>query len=158
WRLGAEVWGYGGSRLGAGGFSGANPVPGGSSYPALRAFAERGRRQGRGCSSIVGPGGGGLAPWGPVRACLGRPRGVRRRPPLPAITADPLLPADPAVRRVRVTELDTLVPACIAMFTEEVGVSPIGLDGGAAYRRRVRDLVEEGRAFARIEGGEVLFK
>ena len=44
------------------------------------------------------------------------------------------------------------------MFTEEVGVSPLAGDGGAAYRARVTDLVRSGRAFARIEGGRVLFK
>lgn len=65
---------------------------------------------------------------------------------------------DPAVRRVSVAELDLLMPACVAMFTEEVGTSPLGNDHGAAYRARVRDLVLAGRAFARIEGGRVLFK
>jgi predicted GNAT family acetyltransferase len=55
-------------------------------------------------------------------------------------------------------ELDVLLPACIAMFTEEVGVSPLGVDGGVAYRGRVAELVRAGRAFARIEDGRVLFK
>jgi predicted GNAT family acetyltransferase len=50
------------------------------------------------------------------------------------------------------------MPACIAMFTEEVGTSPLGSDDGASYRARVRDLVLAGRSFARIENGEVLFK
>ena len=30
-----------------------------------------------------------------------------------------------------------LLPACIAMFTEEIGVSPLAGDGGALYRARV---------------------
>jgi predicted GNAT family acetyltransferase len=46
----------------------------------------------------------------------------------------------------------------VAMFTEEVGTSPLGNDDGAAYRARVRDLVLAGRSFARIEHGRVLFK
>jgi uncharacterized protein len=46
----------------------------------------------------------------------------------------------------------------VAMFTEEVGVSPIGPDGGATYRARVRELIDCGRAFARIEDGRVIFK
>jgi uncharacterized protein len=46
----------------------------------------------------------------------------------------------------------------VAMFTEEIGVSPLAGDGGALYRGRVRELVEQGRAFARIEDGVVLFK
>jgi predicted GNAT family acetyltransferase len=44
------------------------------------------------------------------------------------------------------------------MFTEEVGVSPIGPDGGAGYRARVAELIGAGRAFARIEDGQVIFK
>jgi predicted GNAT family acetyltransferase len=44
------------------------------------------------------------------------------------------------------------------MYTEEVGVSPLGRDGGASYRSRVTELVRGGHSFARIEGGEVLFK
>jgi predicted GNAT family acetyltransferase len=44
------------------------------------------------------------------------------------------------------------------MFTEEVGVSPYGNDGGALYRSRVRELIACRRAFARIENGRVLFK
>ena len=59
---------------------------------------------------------------------------------------------------MRPDELDVLVPACIAMFTEEVGISPVGPDGGASYRSRVAELVRAGRAFARFEGGRVVFK
>ena len=49
-------------------------------------------------------------------------------------------------------------PASVAMFTEEVGVSPIGPDGGAAYRARVTELVIGGRSFARFEDGTIAFK
>jgi hypothetical protein len=55
-------------------------------------------------------------------------------------------------------ELDVLMPACTAMFTEEVGVSPAEGDGGAGYRARVAELIAAGRAFARIEDGSVVFK
>jgi hypothetical protein len=75
-----------------------------------------------------------------------------------ATTTPPAVPGDPAVRRAGIADLDVLMPACVAMFTEEVGTSPLGPDGGASYRARVRDLVLAGRSFARIEGGEVLFK
>jgi predicted GNAT family acetyltransferase len=70
----------------------------------------------------------------------------------------PAVTPDPAVRRVRRDELETLLPACIAMFTEEIGVSPLVGDGGALYRARVAELVSQGRAYARIEDGRVLFK
>jgi predicted GNAT family acetyltransferase len=70
----------------------------------------------------------------------------------------PLVTPDPLVRRVRPDEIDILWPACVAMFTEEVGVSPTSGDGGASYRARLEQLIRSGRAFARIEDGEVIFK
>ena len=50
------------------------------------------------------------------------------------------------------------MPAAVAMFTEEVGVSPLRVDGGAGYRARVAELVRAGQSLAWIEDGEVLFK
>lgn len=158
WRLGAEVWGYGGGHLEAACFAGANLVPIGGSPAALRAFAERARRQGRRCSSIVGPAAAVDPLWEQLAPYWGKPREVRRVQPLLATTAPPPVPTDPQVRRVQLDELDVLMPACISMFTEEVGTSPLGVDGGASYRARVRDLVAAGRAFARIEDGQVRFK
>jgi predicted GNAT family acetyltransferase len=89
--------------------------------------------------------------WGPARD-------VRANQPLMAIDTDPDVEPDPAVRRVELHEVDVLMPACVAMFTEEVGVSPLVGDGGALYRSRVEELVRLGRAYARIEDGAVLFK
>ena len=65
---------------------------------------------------------------------------------------------DPLVRRIRKDEMDVIMPACVAMFTEEVGVSPLAGDGGLLYQARVAELVGAGRSFARIEDGEVVFK
>jgi predicted GNAT family acetyltransferase len=89
--------------------------------------------------------------WGPARE-------VRAHQPVLAIDGPPEIRPDPAVRRVRPNEIDRLLPAAIAMFTEEVGVSPIGADHGAQYRARVAELIRSGRAFARFEDGEVVFK
>jgi predicted GNAT family acetyltransferase len=158
WRLGAEVWGYGGLTLDAACFAGANLVPVGSAPAALRSFAERARRQGRRCSSLVGPAAAVAPLWEHLAPFWGRPREIRPVQPVLATTSPPPVRPDPLVRRVRPDELDLLMPACVAMFTEEVGTSPVGPDGGAGYRARVRDLVATGRAFARIEDGEVRFK
>ncbi|HZB51429.1 MAG TPA: GNAT family N-acetyltransferase [Mycobacteriales bacterium] len=158
WRLGAELWGYGGSRLEAACFAGANLVPVGDAPAALAAFADRARRQGRRCSSIVGPAPAVAALWERLAPHWGPAREVRATQPLLSTSRPPAVPPDPRVRRVGLAELDLLLPACVAMFTEEVGTSPLGNDNGAAYRARVRDLVLSGRAFARIEAGEVLFK
>ena len=125
---------------------------------AVAAFAERALRQGRRCSSLVGPSAAVAQLWGLLRPHWGPARDVRAAQPLMAIDGPPEIAADPAVRRVRSDEIDILLPASIAMFTEEVGVSPLSGDGGAAYRARVSELVRAGRAFARIENGRVIFK
>ena len=159
WRLGAELWGYGPSgRLEGLCYSGANLVPVQAAPDAVRAFAERARRQGRRCSSIVGPADAVGELWQLLEPSWGPAREVRARQPLLAIDGPPAVPADPRVRPVRPDELDVLLPACVAMFTEEVGVSPTAGDGGALYRARVRELIAQGRAYARIEDGRVLFK
>ena len=68
------------------------------------------------------------------------------------------VPDDPLVRLVRPDEVDVLMPAAVAMFTEEVGVDPRAEGGAALYRARVSELVHTGRAYARIENGRVVFK
>jgi predicted GNAT family acetyltransferase len=158
-RLGAEVWGFWrDGSLAALCYAGPNLVPAGAGPDACAAFAERARRQGRHCSSIVGPVAQVDELWRRLEPAWGAAREVRRPQPLLAIDRAPLVPPDPLVRRVRLDEVDVLLPACIAMFTEEVGVSPVGGDGGALYRARVRELVAEGRSYARIERGRVVFK
>ena len=159
WRLGAEVWGFGErGRLEAACYAGANLVPVQATPEAVRAFADRARRQGRRCSSIVGPAEAVDQLWHLLHPSWGWARDVRAAQPLLAIDGDPLVPADPQVRLVEPRELDVLLPACVAMFTEEVGVSPLLGDGGTLYRQRVAELVAQGRAWARIEGGAVVFK
>ena len=158
-RLGAQLWGY----LESGTvtslcYSGANLVPVAATPAAVAAFAERARLQGRRCSSIVGPAEAVQELWSLLAPYWGRPREIRSAQPVMAISSDPLVPPDPLVRLVRPDELNTLLPASVAMFTEEVGVSPVGPDGGAAYRARVAELIRGGRSYARISGGQVVFK
>jgi len=96
--------------------------------------------------------------WGALEDAWGPARDVRPDQPVLAMSSDALVEPDPRVRRVREDELDILMPACIAMFTGEVGVSPVAGGDGALYRARVRELVLSGRAIARIDDGEVVFK
>ncbi|MCF2530534.1 GNAT family N-acetyltransferase [Yinghuangia sp. KLBMP8922] len=160
WRLGGELWGYFESgRLESLCYAGANLVPVEAGPEAIRSFADRARRQGRRCSSIVGPADAAANLWGLLEPAWGPARDVRPSQPL-MVAARPssAVAADPLVRRVRRDEIDIVMPACVAMFTEEVGVSPLVGDGGALYRARVAELVNSGRAFARIEDGRVVFK
>ncbi|MFF7159582.1 GNAT family N-acetyltransferase [Streptomyces sp. NPDC008139] len=160
WRLGGEMWGwYSGGRLTSLCYAGANLVPLCATPEAIRAFAERARRAGRRCSSIVGPAEPTADLWALLEPHWGPAREVRSHQPLMTTRALPAdITPDPLVRRVRRDEMDVIMPACVAMFTEEVGVSPLAGDGGLLYQARVAELVSTGRAFARIEDGRVVFK
>ena len=159
WRLGAEMWGFGPpGGLESVCYSGANLVPCQAGTEAVRAFADRARRQGRRCSSLVGPAPAVLDLWRRLLPHWGPAREVREIQPLMSIDVPPRVQPDPDVRLVEPAEIDVLMPACIEMFTEEVGVSPLVGDGGMLYRARVEELIATGRAFARIEDGVVVFK
>lgn len=158
-RLGAQIWGYTeGGQLTSLCYSGANLVPVAATSAAIAAFAERARMQGRRCSSVVGPADAVQELWSLIAPYWGRPREIRPVQPVMAISSVPRVAPDPLVRIVRPDMLDLMLPACVAMFTEEVGVSPVGADGGAAYRARVMELIRAGRSYARIEDGRVVFK
>jgi predicted GNAT family acetyltransferase len=159
-RLGAQLWGFSeAGRLASVCYSGANLVPVQATAEAIGAFASRARLQGRRCSSIVGPAAAVGPLWEMLSPVWGTPRDIRPVQPVLAMSELSQIEPDPLVRPVRRAELDVVLPSCIAMFTEEVGVSPVGFDGGAAYRARIADLIGAGRSFARIdEDGQVLFK
>jgi uncharacterized protein len=160
--LGAPLWGLGSARsLDAVCLAGANLIPfalRGAERAAAQAFAERARRAGRRCSTIVGPAAAVAPLWDLLEPYWGPARDHRPRQPLLAIDGPPTVAPEPRVRPVRLPELDTLLPAAIAMFTEEVGVSPLRVDGGAGYRARLAELVRSGQSLAWIERGEVVFK
>ncbi|MGH3835835.1 MAG: GNAT family N-acetyltransferase [Pseudonocardiaceae bacterium] len=161
WRLGGELWGFGSrsdGRLDGLCFSGPNLVPLRGGASAIRAFAHRAVGQARSCSSMVGPADQVLELWSTLRESWGPAREERPNQPLMVLAEQPLVPNDPLVRPVRPDELDRYLPAAVAMFTEEVGVDPRLPDGGAGYRARIAELIAAGRAFARFEAGEVVFK
>ncbi|MFP1627698.1 GNAT family N-acetyltransferase [Streptomyces sp. 5K101] len=160
WRLGGEMWGwYADGQLRSLCYTGANLVPVCATPEAVRAFADRARRTGRRCSSIVGPAEPTAALWRLLEPSWGPARDVRAHQPLMITEKVPDdIEPDPYVRRIRKDEMDVIMPACVAMFTEEVGVSPLAGDGGLLYQARVAELVGTGRAFARIEDGKVVFK
>ncbi|MFB7275377.1 GNAT family N-acetyltransferase [Streptomyces sp. NPDC056244] len=160
WRLGGEMWGwYTAGQLRSLCYSGANLVPICATPEAVRAFADRARRTGRRCSSIVGPAESTALLWRLLEPHWGPAREVRAHQPLMVTEQIPAVVApDPFVRRIRKDELEVIMPACVAMFTEEVGVSPLAGDGGLLYQARVAELVGAGRSFARIDDGRVIFK
>jgi predicted GNAT family acetyltransferase len=159
WRTEARVFGYGARRhLESLCWLGNNLIPVRASQTAAAAFAELAGLNGRTCSSIVGSAEAVLELWTRLAQVWGPARDVRPCQPLLATAAPPPVPTDPWVRLVRPSEIDALFPASVAMYTEEVGVSPT-LDGGERnYRDRVADLVRGKRAYARFVDGRVVFK
>lgn len=160
-RLGGELWGlFEQGRLVSACWSGANLVPVGVRSPAaMDAFASRARRTGGVYSSLFGDAGAVLGLWSRLQAMGWRAREVRGCQPLFATDRPSTVVADPQVHRATSDELSAVLPASVAMFTEEVGYSPIGPDGGVAYRRRVAELLRQGRTFVRRgPDGSIVFK
>jgi predicted GNAT family acetyltransferase len=162
WRSDGRLFGYG-SRTSQAGLEallwcGGQVTPLAADRGALTAFADLVSGWPRVCASIVGPADGVLGLWERVRPVWGPERTVREEQPLLALDRIPATPPDPLVRAIRHDEVDVLFPASVAMYTEEVGVSPLGEDNGRGYRSRVAELVKAGRAFGRIVDGTVVFK
>ncbi len=157
--LGGEVWGYvEDGVLVSACHAAANLVPVLATPEAIQVFAARGIRQRRRCSTIVGPNDAVAALWGELSSHWSRPREFRWNQPHMEVRQLPGVEPDPLVRRTRADDLDALYPACVAMYTEEVGVSPEAGGGREMYRARVAQLIGKGWSFARIEHGRVVFK
>jgi predicted GNAT family acetyltransferase len=157
--VGGEVWGFDdGTGLVSLCHVAANLTPAFSTPAALTAFAARALEQGRHCGSLMGPHDEVMALWNLLSQEWGPARSVRPNQPFLTLATPPLIAESPDVRVVRADELDVLYPACVAMYTEELGVSPEAHGGAALYRARVAQMITRGHALAHIEDNEVVFK
>jgi uncharacterized protein len=155
--IGGELW----TRRGADEslcYAGANLIPLRGGPADLTAFADEAMSGSRRCSSLVGRAELVMPMWRRLEPAWGPARDVRDHQPLMALTAMPSCAIDPGVRQVRPDEIDPYLVAAVDMFIGEVGVDPRLGDGGRGYRRRVASLISAGRAWARFEHGEVIFK
>ena len=137
---------------------GANLVPINTDQESQRVFADLLVRQGRKCSSIVGPANEVLQLWSMLEPSWGQARAIRPNQPVMMTERLSAVPEDDLVHYTSELELDLLFPACVAMFTQEVGISPVAKDGGQGYRIRISQLISERHSFVRIDGDEVIFK
>jgi predicted GNAT family acetyltransferase len=157
--LGGEMWGrFDAGRLVAACHVAANLVPVQAGPEDAVLFAERALARRRTASTIVGPQDAVQPFWSCVGGAWGEPRDARWDQRHLVIDTDPLVAPDPAVRVTARTDLDSLYPACVAMYTEEVGVSPELGGGSELYRTRVVQLISRGWSFARFDRGELVFK
>ena len=139
-------------------YAGPNLIPLRGELPDLNAFADKAMSSARRCSSLVGRAELVLPMWRRLETGWGPARDVREHQPLMTLDAAPRCAVDPAVRPVRMDDLDAYLIAAIDMFIGEVGIDPRLGDGGRGYRRRVAGLIAAGRAWARFERGQVVFK
>jgi uncharacterized protein len=139
-------------------FAGANLIPLRGGPDDLNAFADEAMSATRRCSSLVGRADLVMPMWERLEPAWGPARDVRADQPLMALASHPTCELDTEVRQVRPEELDAYLVAAVDMFIGEVGVDPRLGDGGRGYRRRVASLIAAGRAWARFERGQVVFK
>jgi predicted GNAT family acetyltransferase len=157
--LGGEMWGrFDDGQLVAACHVAANLVPVQAGPDDSVAFAERALSRSRTASTIVGPQDAVRTFWQRVGGAWGRPRDVRWDQRHLVLSGAPEAAPDPRVRVSLPQDLPTLYPACVAMYTEEVGVSPETGGGSDLYRARVQQLIGRGWSFARYDDGEVVFK
>jgi uncharacterized protein len=159
-RLGGLVVGVRqGGELIAACYSGANLVPIAGDRPSWEALARFVMHRPRARTSIVGRADAVGVMWPLLARSWAPARSVR--PDQPLLVLDRAVPmlGDPNVQQARPAELERYLPAAVAMFTEELGISPHVAPGTAAFRARVSDLLSAGRAFASYDfRGQVTFK
>jgi len=157
--LGGEMWGYyEKSELTSVCHSAANLMPAMATPAAIEHFADRAVEQGRRCWTVLGPAASVDPMWERLSRSWPSPREVRRGQRHLEITRPPTVAPDLCVRRSMLNELEIVYPASVAMYTEEVGVSPERHGGTATYRARVAQLIARGWSFVRVEDGRVVFK
>src|SRR5690625_736103 len=108
---------------------GGNIVPVAVPEAALGLLVREIRRRGRRYTSIVGPTQQVRALWRVIGSAFGRARDIRECQPHLEINTRPAINPDPLVTPTPNADFDLLFPAAVAMFTEEVGYSPLASGG-----------------------------
>lgn len=139
----------------------ANVVPAECGEAAAEAFGRVLLSHELSCSSVFGPTDQVAALWRVLGEVWRRPIDVRPVQPLLALPDDTPLGAAPdrRVRPATVDEVDLVLPAAAAMFTEEIGYPPyVDRASRVAYRNSVRALISRGHTFILESSGDVAFK
>jgi predicted GNAT family acetyltransferase len=156
----AACYGYERGRRSALCWSAANVVPVGGDAKAMEALADTVMARRRYASSLLGPAEQVHALWQCLEPSWGPPREIREVQPvltmreLPSQSGQRL---DPSVRVATEEEVDLVMPAAEAMFTEEIGYPPYR-GSGSTYRTGVAALIRRRHTLVRVEDGRVVFK
>lgn len=135
-------------RLTAVAWNGANLVPFGFDDAGLDLLADHVLFTRRIFSSLVGPREQVMPLWERIEAGVGPAREVRESQLSMVYRGGEVMAPDPRVRPARIGEGSLVLPASVAMFTEEVGYNPLAY--GTGYSHRVHSLVRAGQTFVRM--------
>ncbi len=139
-------------------WAGANLVPIELAPDLAGLVAMAAHRSGRRYASIFGPAETVLAIHAALEQLGQVAHEVRDHQPLLTISGAPAVRPEPALGFGQLADFDKILPACAAMFEEEVGYSPY-LGGREYYSRRVRSLVRQGHSLVHMNAeGQVVFK
>jgi len=138
-------------------WAGANLVPVQLDPGFTGAVAAAAHRAGRRYASIFGPAGTVLALHSHLEQLGHAAHEVRPDQPLMTIAGPPAVEPNWQLGFGQYADFDTILPACAAMFEEEVGYSPY-LGGRDFYSRRVAGLIRQGHSLVHLSDGEVVFK
>lgn len=156
---GANILGVfdGGALIGAC-WAGANLVPVQLDPEFAGLVAMAAHRSGRRYASVFGPAETVMAIYAAQEQLGQTAHEVRDDQPLMTITGPPAVRPNAALGFGDLADFDKILPACAAMFEEEVGYSPY-LGGREYYSRRVKALIRQGHSLVHLnQAGEVVFK
>jgi len=156
---GATVWGVfdDGILLGAC-WAGANLVPVQLDPGFAGLVAEAASSSGRRFASAFGPADSVLALHAGLAALGHTAHEVRDEQPLMTLRGPPSVQPNEDLGLGQLADFDRILPACAAMFEEEVGYSPF-LGGKEFYSRRVEGLIRQGHSLVHVnDSGDVVFK
>lgn len=141
-------------------YVGTNLVPVNVDAEARAAFVET-LGQWRNFVAIVGPSDEVLPLWQELSVRWGvayaHPRVIRPRQLLMVRSAPSRIPPHPQLAPAQMDHFESYFSAAAAMYAEELLEDPL-VTNPVGYRTYVQSLVHEGRAFAIVEDGAVVFK
>ncbi|MGB8383260.1 MAG: GNAT family N-acetyltransferase [Dermatophilaceae bacterium] len=137
-----------------------NLVPAECDEESIEAVAQRVRRWRRQCASLFGPADQVGLLWERLSSHWGPARVIRHPQPLMSTRVPPSMlgvSVDPRLRPAQVDEVDIVLPAAAAMYTEEIGYPPYS-GSAAGYRSGISSLIRAGHTYVWIEDRTTLFK
>jgi predicted GNAT family acetyltransferase len=139
-------------------WTGANLVPVQLDPAFAGLVATAANSSGRRYASAFGPAESVLALHAELEVLGHTAHEVRPEQPLMTLAGPPSVDPNQELTLGRLSDFDRILPACAAMFEEEVGYSPF-LGGREFYSRRVEGLVRQGHSLVHLGStGEVVFK